>query len=228
MTNNIENNKDLDDLQSLWQSQKEEKTYGTDEIFKMIHRKSINSVQWLFIITLIEFLFGLGMSLWMIFTGSHLGTDTQMETVGSENYIRLEKLSHIGVLGSVIIVSITYYFYRKISSTLSVKDLIQNIIRFRKSIIVFIVLWMIFIFLLFVPILVDMGMNAYLNNEKIQTDLSPEANLEMAKKVGYITAAITMGAILIFSIFYYVVIYGIFLRRLGRNLKELRNMDLEN
>lgn len=226
MTDNLNNNRDLDDLQSLWQSQKEEKVYGVDEIFKMIQRKSINSVQWLFIITLIEFLAGLFMSLWLILSGSHFMSNTKMEITGSEHYIRMENISHIGIVGSVAIMGITYYFYRKIQTNLSIKDLIQCIINFRKTIVAFIIFWMLVIFVLFTPIVIEIGINAYLSNENIQTELSPEENLAVAKKVGYITAIITMGFVFIFSLIYYGVIYGIFLRRLGRNLKELRNIEM--
>lgn len=223
MNDNNSNSKDLDDLKSIWQSQTEEKSYDSAEIFKMIHRKSINSVQWLFIITLIEFLSGIGMSLWMLFSGNHLYSKETIEIVGQNDYLKLENLSHLGLIGSIVIMFITYYYYKKISSTMAVQELISCIIKFRKTVILFIIFWLIFVFIIFIPIMIDLGMNTYLN-ENVKADIKIEDAKVIAKKVGYLTAAITAGLILIFSLLYYGLIYGTFLRRLGRNLKELKNI----
>lgn len=215
---------DLNDLKTIWQSQADDKKYDGEAIFKMIHRKSINSVQWLFIITIIEFLFGLLMSLWMLFSGKHLYGIEEGDITESESFLKLENLSHLGILGSIIILGITYYFYRKISSNSSVQELISNIIQFRKSVILFIVLWLVLVIVIFMPLLIDIGMEHYLTQIS-NDDLDPQETIRIAKKVGYISAGITMAFILFISALYYGLIYGTFLRRLGRNLKELKEID---
>lgn len=103
-------NDELDDLKSLWKDQPVEKSYGKDEIFKMIHRKSINSVQWLFIITIIELILGLGISLWTIFSGQHFYSDDTIKMVGEGVFKRMENLSHLGLLGSIMLMGIMFYF----------------------------------------------------------------------------------------------------------------------
>lgn len=223
MNDNNSNNKDFEDLKSIWKSQTEEKSYDTTEIFKMIHRKSINSVQWLFIITIIEFLSGIGISLWMLFSGNHIYSQETIESVGQDDYLKLENLSHLGLVGSIVIMLITYYYYKKISSALAVQELISNIIKFRKTVILFIIFWLIFVFIIFMPIMVDLGMNSYMNNN-LKSELNMDEAKTMAKKVGYLTAAITAVLILVFSLLYYGLLYGTFLRRLGRNLKQLKNI----
>lgn len=225
MINSNQNiNQDLDPLKSIWQSQKDEKTYDSKAIFKMIHRKSINSVQWLFIITIIEFLMGISLSLWTLFSGKHFLSGENISLVGEADYSKLENLSHLGIVGSIALLTITYYYYRKISSALAVQQLIQNIIRFRQFVIGFIIFWTIIVFIIFIPIMIDLGMNTFLSQYE-DYGLTLEEAKQSGKMVGYITAGFTIFFILVFSALYYGFIYGIFLRRLGKNLKELNSID---
>jgi hypothetical protein len=224
MADNNRNNDEFDDLKSLWQNQEEKITYNTDDIFKMIHRKSVNSIQWLFIITIIEVLLGIAMSLWTIFSGKHVYSDERIKIIGEDVLTKYENFSHLGLLGSLVLFGLTFYFYRKINSALSVKDLMSLIIRFRKLIMYFIIIWVIGIMILFTPIMVEMGSNTYLNSQPHLNE-TIETTKMTAQKVGYVMAIVTIVLILVFSAIYYGVIYGIFLRRLGRNLKELKNIQ---
>lgn len=219
----IYKDENFNDLKDLWKNQPDEKVYDSSAIFKMIHRKSINSVQWLFIITIIEFLIGLLMSLWSIF-GNKFYSQDRIEVVGMDAYQRLESLSQFGIIGSFVILAITFYFYRKISSALSVHALMKNIIGFRRSVFGFIFLWIVGMLIIFVPLMIEIGVNTYLN-EHISDGKSISEIQEMAQKVGYIFAGVTVFSFLMFSVIYYGIIYGIFLRRLGRNLKELRKIE---
>lgn len=223
MNENDQNRYDeLDDLKSLWKSQPDQKSYGEQEIFKMIHRKSINSVQWLFIITILEFLFGLAMSLWTILSGNHMYSDEKIKAMGVETVSKFENLSHFGLIGSVIILCITFFYYRKISSSLSVNELMKSIMNFRQMVMWFIVGWFVFMLILFSPIIMEMGMNTYINENP---EIPAEIIQSKAKQIGYVFVTIMIVLLLIFSVLYYGIIYGIFLRRLGKNLKELKKIE---
>lgn len=217
-------NKENDFLKSIWQSQKEEKTYDSKAIFKMIHRKSINAVQWLFIITVIEFMIGISISLWLLLSGKHFFSNEKIDLVGQAEYTKMENFSHLGIIGSIFLIAIVFYFYRKISSTLAVQQLIQNIINFRKTVIGFIIFWLVLIIILITPIMISLGANTYLSQNDTQ-HLSIEEAKAMAQKIGYITATFNIIIILIFSAIYYGFIYGTFLKRLGKNLKELKSIN---
>lgn len=221
--NNLNIDNEFEDLKALWKNQPQEEIYDKDQIFKMIHRKSINSVQWLFIISIIEFAIGIGMSIWSMFSSSMLYPDETLENVDAETFQKFEGYSHYGIIGSIIFILITYYFYRKVSSQLSVSELIKSIINFRRAVMIFIFCWLFFTILILTPILLEYGMNTYtaINNAKPIPDADAEYT---AKVVGWTVVAITLGVILLFSALYYGIIYGIFLRRLGRNLKELKKI----
>ena len=217
-------NDELDDLKSLWKHQLDEKNYGKDDIFKMIHRKSINSVQWLFIITILEFIFGILMSLWSVFSGQKIYSPETINAIGLETYSKFESISHVGLIGSVLFISVTYYFYRKISSALSVNKLMQTIMRFRKTITWLIICWIAFTLVLVVPLMMEMGENSYMNAVNHESESMEQMRLQ-AKKTAWIFAGIMIGFITVFCAVYYGIIYGIFLRRLGKNIKELRSIE---
>lgn len=217
-------NDELDDLKSLWKSQPEEKNYDRNDIFKMIHRKSVNSVQWLFIITIIEFLLGILLSLWSIFSGQKMYSSETIDAIGLETYSKFESITHVGLIGSVLFISVTFYYYRKISSALSVNKLMQTIMRFRKTIMWLIICWVSFSFILIIPLVMEMGENTYLNTVNHENETLEQMRLQ-AKKTAWIFAGIMIGFITFFCVIYYGIIYGVFLRRLGRNLKELKNIE---
>lgn len=224
MEGNSTNNQDFDELKSLWQSQEEEKTYDTDEIFKMIHRKSVNSVQWLFIITLIEVLIGIGLSVWTFISGKNLYINENMKVASEEMLTKYENFSHLGLVGSFVIFGITYFYYKKISSSLSVSELMQSIMKFRKIVVGFIIAWVSITQILFIPYMMELGAQTYLQTPKAG-HLPENDAVNMAKKVGLIVTIVTAVVILLFSAVYYGIIYGVFLRRLGKNLKELKSLE---
>ena len=224
MEGNSTNNQDFDDLKSLWQSQEVEKTYDTDEIFKMIHRKSVNSVQWLFIITLIEVLIGIGLSVWTFISGKNLYINENMKVASEEMLTKYENFSHLGLVGSFLIFGITYFYYKKISSSLSVSELMQSIMKFRKIVVGFIIVWVSITLILSIPYMMELSAQIYLHTPKAG-HLPENDAVHMAKKVGLTVTIVTAVVILLFSAVYYGIIYGVFLRRLGKNLKELKSIE---
>lgn len=221
------NTDELDDLKSLWHSQKEDKSYDSDEIVSMIHRKSINSVQWLFIISLLELLAGLAITLWSYFSGSHYYPQSSIELMGEENIIRLENFSNYGSLFSIVLIGIIFYYYRKISADAAVTTLIRNIINFRTVVIIcLITIAAVFLAIMF-PIYFDIGKGIALRNVTGRPGGAgmPAEEIETAvNAAGWTMAVISTLLIALFFFIYYFLIYGFFLRRLKRNLKELNRI----
>lgn len=226
MINNESNiqNDELDDLKSIWQNQTEEKSYDKDQIFKMIHRKSKNSVQWLFYITLAELALALIFSIWAIVSGTNMISEHLKEVMNEETLKSYDYISHISLVGSCIFVAITFFYFRKISAQLSVKALINKIIEFRKVLSWLIILWVVLSLAFIFPMYVEMGQQVFLHDYD-KGNMSAEEIEKTAKGVGFGLAAISSFLIILFSVLYYGFIYGIFLRRLGKNLKELKKIE---
>lgn len=222
----LKNNDELDELKALWQSQQNEKLYDSDKIFKMLHRKSINSVQWLFLLTIIELVIGLAITLWSYLSGNHYFSKPATVMIKEESIQKLENFSNLGFVFSLILMGIIFYYYRKISSDLSVSMLIENIIKFRKTVILCLVCIVIILMVFLMPVYFELGKNIAIQNMSDRTEeFSPEKIKSLSSIIGWIVAA---GSAIIFSILsfvYYFVVYGFFLRRLKKNLNELREID---
>lgn len=226
MINNDSNIQDdeLDDLKSLWQNQTDEKSYDKDQIFKMIHRKSKNSVQWLFYITLAELALAIVFSIWAIVSGTSMISEHLKEVMNEETLKSYDYISHISLVGSCIFVAITFFYFRKISAQLSVKSLIDKIIEFRKVLSWLIILWVVLSLAFIFPMYVEMGQQVFMHDYD-KGNMSAEEIEKTAKGVGVGLAAVSSFVIILFSVLYYGIIYGIFLRRLGKNLKELKKIE---
>lgn len=226
MVNNDSNIHDdeLDDLKSLWKNQADEKSYDKDQIFKMIHRKSKNSVQWLFYITLAELTLAMLFSLWAIVSGTTMMSEHLKEVISEETLKTYDLVSHLSLVGSCVFVAITFFYFRKISAQLSVKSLIDNIIKFRKVLFWLIIVWIALSLAFIFPMYMEMGQQVFLHDYD-KGNMSDVEIQETAQGVGFGLALISSIVILLFSALYYGIIYGIFLRRLGKNLKELKKIE---
>lgn len=224
MVNNDNIQDELDDLKSVWKSQKEEKPYGRDQIFQMIHKRSVNSVQWLFIISIIELVFGIVLAVWTLFSGKHFYSQGTLEVVGKDYLDKFEMFTHLGLIGSILFMGIIFYYFRKISSKLSVTGLIKNIINFRKTVIWFLVIWLGIAIIIFAPIYYEIGKISYINSVA-EKNLDALQIQETAHKVGIGTSAAFIVMLLLFCGLYYLIIYGFFIRKLNKNLKELKKIE---
>lgn len=228
--NDLKNNdsEETDELKSLWHSQKEDKSYDSEKIFKMIHRKSINSVQWLFIISLAELLLGLIITVWSYFSGGHYYLNSSIQMMGEENIKKLETFSNVGIVFSLALIGIIYYYYRKISSNSSVNTLIDNIIQFRRAVILCLVLIVLILLIVMFPIYFELGKNIAIQNAMNRTDgvvMSPEDLKTSTDAAGWVVASSATLVIAVFFFVYYFVIYGFFLRKLKKNQKELKEIN---
>lgn len=223
-----DNNKDkIDELKMLWHSQKDYINYDSEKIFSMIHRKSINSVQWLFIISLIELLIGLFITLWSLFSGKHYYSSSVMEVMGEENISRIETFSNTGIVFSFVLMGIIYYFYRKISTQSSINTLINSIIRFRKAVVICLIAIVLILLIFMFPIYFEIGKNIAIQNSisnSATSNLSPEELQKVGRTAGWFMAVISVSIIGLFFFGYYYLIYGFFLRRLTKNQRELKEI----
>ncbi|MDO5656603.1 MAG: hypothetical protein Q4G27_10755 [Flavobacteriaceae bacterium] len=208
---------DLDSLKSAWQITPEEKIYSAKEIFPMLKRKSMTSVKWVFIISLIEILFAVGLYVYFLATsGINDYHQILIKQYGSMVYL-YEALNFIVYGISFWFIYQFFSYYRKISVQSSIRELSVDIINFRKIVDYFIKfnLVMLVIILFF----------GYISIWQVTPELR---NMDWSSPAGLSLIAVSL--IIIFVMFaliwlYYYVVYGTFQRRLKRNLKELDRMD---
>ncbi len=187
------------------------------EIYKMIHKKSSSIVKWILIISILEVL------LWT-FIGFVYSTDEYLKSLRHE-----ELLVYMRILNWVnyaVILIFIYLFYRNyvnISTTSSTRRLMKDILHARKTVQYYV--W----YNLFMAVLSLVSGIAFAlaYNPKVvplKEKMLHESSV-MLETVGILIVLIA-AAVTIFWLFYRLL-YGILLRKLLANYRELKKIDLE-
>ena len=209
--------KELDLLKKDWQKNKDSfEQISEKEIYKMIHKKSSSIVKWILIISILEVLLWTCLSL-------ITNTDDYLDKINSKEFVSYIKIfSYLSYGVIVIFIYLFYKNYLRISTISSTKQLMKDILKTRKTVQYYV--WYnlgMIVFGLIIGFIIALFYNpeTIVLREKIESD--PKI---MAITVG-ILALVT---IVLFGLFwlFYRLLYGILLRRLHANYKELKKIDL--
>lgn len=210
---------ELDLLKKAWKKDTHSLEQVSEvEIYKMLHKKSSSIVKWILIISIIEIV------LWSAI-GVVFNTDDAIKSMHAEDVlIYLKVLTYVNY---VVIIGFIYCFYKnytKISTNTSTKQLMNDILKTRKTVRNYV--WYNLIMIFFCTILgfamafiynPDMSMI----KEKMAHDQSNWLLIKIILILGFALVLI-IGAFWLF----YRLLYGILLRRLYANYKELKKIDL--
>jgi hypothetical protein len=181
-------------------------------IYGMLHKKSSSIVKWILIISLIEL--GLGVVL------SFLSFDMEMlKKIEDSDYGTF--LETVTIFNYAVILFFVYRFYinyKKISTTKTTRQLMDDIISTRKTVkhYIFYNLMMVGISVLFAVLYaVDL-------NPKLDSITMNSKNIAI---IGLLCALIIVGFVAVFWLFYRLI-YGRLLRKLFVNYNELKKIDL--
>ncbi|MBL1219769.1 beta-carotene 15,15'-monooxygenase [Chryseobacterium sp. L7] len=216
---------DLDSFKKTWQEQPVQPKYDSNEIHQMLNRKSRNYVKYIFWISVAEFLFFSVLGLFYFFQDDESDSFRKiLEKLGAQKTPEIEtNFDHAYLAIKILSLLITAYFvlkfyqnYRKIKIEENLKGLITRIIKFKKTVNAFI---LISIALLVAFMFVFTAFIFYvLNSQNIQ----PSNSNLIIVIVGIIVSTI-LCVLLIWL--YYRLVYGIIIRKLDRNLQQLREID---
>lgn len=201
----------LENLKNVWQNQPETGlNYTKEDIHNMVKKKSTSIVKWILIISIIEFLLP-----YVLILFTDLETPSRIyEEYGLGNLIRYYTIAHV-----IIILGFIYVFYgnyRNISADSSVKNLLRDILKTRKT-----VKYYIYYNLLMMGILGLHFFYIIMNSEMFISKLPDNANITVL----WVSAVLLWGLFIFLVWCFYRIIYGIFLRKLQRNYKELRKRE---
>ena len=211
---------ELDLLKKDWK--KKENSFeqvSETELYKMTHTSSSSIVKWLLIISVIEF------SFWAFITLAF--NDDQYE-VKLHRYGLEDCMFWINAANYVVLVAFIYFFYknyRMISTTDSTRQLMKNIMNTRKTVQYYI--WY-NLGIVAVNIILSILMLFYHND---QMKLMMENAAEKGHKALFLvicSGVSLLFILIIIGIFwlFYRLLYGILLRKLYANYKELKKIDL--
>jgi len=188
-----------------------------NEIYELVHKKSSSIVKWIFIICIAEFVF------WGLV--NLLIPDSFLE-IYEKLHLKIV-LNVFYILHYAVSIGFIYLFYKNYSS-ISVIDntslLMKKIIKTRKTvnyyvyynIIMSVILSLIVNFVMFSK--PDLLMQV-MNPKNLVVDADKFFNIMLIAQI--IGLAVTIG----FLWLYYRIIYGILLRKLNKNYKELEELE---
>ncbi|MHA6696278.1 beta-carotene 15,15'-monooxygenase [Chryseobacterium sp. A321] len=219
---------DLDSLKEQWQTQPLTQKYGAPEILEMLNKKSRNYVKYIYYISIAEFTLFIAIALYYILSGDDLGDF--MKTIGKlgiENPDQYREIFSVlytvmkvsSLLVSSLFVVRFYRAYKKIKVEENLKKFILQIVAFRKTVNLFILVNILLI-VLFIGMIITF-LFALLYQENVQIDSPTLYGLA----TGMIVSTI-LSVVLIWG--YYRLVYGILMGRLGRNLKQLQQIENTN
>ncbi|MDT0687593.1 hypothetical protein [Autumnicola psychrophila] len=209
----------LDLLKKNWKKQEDNLPHlSYDDIYKMLWKKSSSIVKWIFIISIIEFLLGTLLSIVL----ADKEYWQQMETLHLKKFM---------IFAEAVSYPITLYFiyrfyrnYRKISSTDSASKLMKDILKTRKT-----VKFYIAYVLISIAIITMVSIYILMHYHVLEVNAN-EASKYVFDTVDWIKmiAILSIALILLLGVIwlFYKLLYGILLKRLNRNYKELKNLDV--
>jgi hypothetical protein len=209
--------KELDLLKKDWKKNENSFEQITEaEIYQMLHKRSSSIVKWILIISILEVLLWTSISVFF-------NTDEYLEQINHRDLISYFRV--FSILNYVVILGFIYLFYKnyiRITTTVSTKQLMKDILETRKTVQYYVwynlgmaVLSLIIGFIIALVYNPETSIlsDQIANNEKVM--------------------AITIGVLLLTTIVFFVLfwlfyklLYGILLRRLYANYKELKKIDL--
>ena len=212
----------LDLLKQEWNSREQNlPKLSYSEIYAMLLKKSSSVVKWIFIISIIEILFWIGVNFFIPESANQINEGMGLSKI----------LTFVNVIHGTIFLGFIYLFYQNyvaIQITDSIKELMKKILKTRRTVRYFVY------YNIGLAILISIAVNIYyyidkehlfeLMQETVYKD-NPALTLEKFTSIFFISQ-IVVGILFIglIALIYYLV-YGLLLRRLKHNYLELKKMD---
>ena len=211
----------LENYKKTWENQPEEvNKLSSVDIYKMAHSKSSSIVKWIFIVGVLELAFWAGINLLIPDSFYKIYEDLNLE----------KQVSFFMILHYLVIIVFLYFFYvnyKKISIVENTKNLIQRILNIRNTVkyYVYYNLAIVFLssFIINVVLISD--------SDTLMKIMNPENLPINVNQLIAITIFSQLIAIIIFMMLlwlFYKLIYGILLKKLNRNYKELARLNNES
>ena len=212
----------MDELEFLKQNWKRQEAHlprlSYDEIYKMIWKRSSSIVKWIFVISILEFLFWSVLNIFL---------------ANDEYWDEMERLhlKEISIFSYVVGTLITFFFiwqfyinYKTISATDNAATLMQKILRTRKTVkyyIGYVLISTAVTSLVYLYFFIDYhaGNTVVSNSDKYVFSTTQWA---MFLGITFLVIMAFLGIIWLF----YRMLYGIFLKKLNKNYRELKKLEV--
>lgn len=200
----------LDNYKKAWENQPEENDRVNEaQIYKMAHSRSSSIVKWIFIIGILEFVVFNSLYFFVDMDEAH----REYEKLGLENFVLYTQIIAYGILFYFLVMF--YNNYKNISTSDSTRVLMRKIIKTRRTVRNYVLFNLGYIALVMVAFTIA----------SINVNMEELNNKQIALLIFFmiIITFVILGVMFLF----YQLIYGILLRKLKRNYKELAKLEEE-
>lgn len=211
----------LEVLKKKWQeSEQEFPKFTSKEIYPMLLRKSSSILKWIVVISICELVFWTVLAFFIPESSKEFNNQMGLETI----FKWINVFNYAVVIGFIVLF---WRNYRKIQVTQSVKTLMGNILRARKTVHYFVF----YNIGMAIALLAGINLYYYYNKEHLY-DILKNDDIYGAIPAETFTTSFFLfqfvaGVLLIgFLILFYWLIYGLLLRRLKRNYRELKQIEV--
>lgn len=218
---------DIDQLKNTWQNQKVEDAYAQSDIEAMLNKKSKSYVKYILWVSIAEFIIFGVVNILRFFSR---GNESEFETILSklnlhneqeiilsmDRYYYIIKLTSLLLTGVFVI--LFYKGYKKINVESNMKNFIQQIFKFKKSVNAFITCNVVLLILFLASFGIYLSIVMKQQNEHVNG----------SSMIGILTGtvvALLLTVVLI--LFYYRLVYGILLKRLSKTMTQLKQLEAE-
>lgn len=177
-----------------------------EDISKLIYKKSSSIVKWIFIISVLELVLP---HIAYLFMNNDKNSEF-IEQLGLSNFITI-----FYTIGYIVIIYFVFRFYKNyksISANSNPKELMQNIIKTRRT-----VKHYIWFNLVMVPVMASVVFYKTFNSTEFLENLPEDSNMILI----WLLALLFVLVMVVLVWLFYRLLYGILLNKLKRNYNEL-------
>lgn len=210
--------KELDLLKKDWNRKETDfPKLSYNEIYKIIHKRSSSIVKWIFIICIAELLFWTFLN--FLIPESYLDVYAKFHL---QKFLVVTQVLHYIIL--FIFIFLFYKNFKSISVNDTTNDLMKNILKTRKTVNYYVY----YNIILYAIISIVFNITMFSQPDILLEVMSPQ-NVDVDRGT-FINVLLVVQIATFFIICgllwgYYRLIYGILLKRLNRNYKELENLE---
>ena len=217
----------MDELELLkkdWEtSSKNYREFNKEELYKLIYKRSSSIVKWIFIISLLEFGFWTLISL-----GFNCSEDLKKIQSYDVNYI----LYPLTILGYVVLIYFFYVFYKNyktISATDNTKMLMERILKTRRTVRHYVIFNLVFICIsIVIGVYIELTNNPEVQILLNRIESEGDGNITVFYLIVVGLSIVAMALVSAVLIGFYYLIYGLLLKRLKSNYKDLKELETES
>ena len=205
---------ELDLLKKDWN--KGYQNFSKGDLYKMIHKKSSSIVKFLFYISVGELILWLGVNSMQLFYSEDY--KAKIDTMfGDDSIMLFASITSYAII--LLFIVLLYRSYQKITVTSNVKTLMESILNTRKIIKYYVSYNLIMLFFGMIY-----GFYIAVHNDPVLSEMFTHFDDQETIKI-LLVMTLVIAVTLVFVWLFYKLIYGLLIKRLNKNYKELKAIE---